>query len=216
MAAARAAGSAGGTRSPETPSATTSGMPPTADATTGLRRAMASRMEMPCASRSEGSTAMSRSAVSAATSSRRPVKMIWSRAGAGSAAACARSASHWDPSPTMASQASGRSGHDIGPGGDQVGMPLLRLQPCDHAHQHRGAGDAALPTKCAARRGKGEARKVHAVGDDGIGRSAAPLARGPWPGSTPTGRSAGPSPASARPAWPRPPRSGRATSAPWP
>ncbi len=106
-ASARAAGVSGGTRMPETPSATTSGMPPTAEATTGLRRAMASRMEMPCASRREGRTAMSRSAVMALMSSRRPVKMILSRAGSGRARAWARSSSHWEPSPTMASQVRG-------------------------------------------------------------------------------------------------------------
>ena len=53
-AAARAAGSSGGTSSPVSPSLTTSGMPPTRDATTAVPHAIASRLTMPSGSYSDG------------------------------------------------------------------------------------------------------------------------------------------------------------------
>jgi hypothetical protein len=50
IASASAAGSSGGTSSPVAPSATTSGMPPTRDATTAVEHAIASRLTMPSGS----------------------------------------------------------------------------------------------------------------------------------------------------------------------
>jgi hypothetical protein len=49
-ASASAAGSSGGTSRPVTPSSTTSGMPPTREATTALAQPMASRLTMPSGS----------------------------------------------------------------------------------------------------------------------------------------------------------------------
>ena len=149
-------------------------MPPTAEATTGRRRAMASRIEIPCASRSEGSTATSISPVMAATSSRRPVKTIRSRAGAGSAAAWARSSASSEPSPTITSQASGAAQdgrHRV----DQVAMPLLRLEAGDHAQQRRAAGNAELAAECAGGDRQVESGQVDPVGNDAERSRAAAL-----------------------------------------
>jgi hypothetical protein len=51
---ASAAGSSGGTRTPVSPSATTSGIPPTRDATTAVEHAIASRFTIPSGSYTEG------------------------------------------------------------------------------------------------------------------------------------------------------------------
>jgi hypothetical protein len=53
-AAASAAGSSGGTSRPVTPSLTTSGIPPTAEATTAVPHAIASRLTIPSGSYSDG------------------------------------------------------------------------------------------------------------------------------------------------------------------
>ena len=55
-AAASAAGSPGGTSTPVSPSTTTSGMPPTRLATTGVPQAIASRLMSPNGSYTEGQT----------------------------------------------------------------------------------------------------------------------------------------------------------------
>ena len=75
---------------------------------------MASRIEIPCASRSDGRTATVRSAVRAETSSRRPVNTTRSETARPRDAAWARSASASEPSPTIASQASGAASRIIG------------------------------------------------------------------------------------------------------
>ncbi len=121
---------------------------------------------MPWASRREGRTAMSRSAVMALMSSRRPVKMIRSRAGAGSVVCLGlqrraeRALAH-DRQPGAR-----RPLHDGRHGGDEVLVPLLRLQAGHDPQQHVRAGDAALVAQAARRGGKGETCEVHAVGNN--------------------------------------------------
>ena len=56
IASASDAGSSGGTSSPVTPPSTTSGMPPTRDATTAVEQAIASRLTMPSGSYTDGQT----------------------------------------------------------------------------------------------------------------------------------------------------------------
>ena len=73
MAAARAAGSSGGTTRP-VPGVTTSSTPPTAVATAGVPAAPVSISETGVPSLSELSTAMSAAAAIAATSARQPTK----------------------------------------------------------------------------------------------------------------------------------------------
>ena len=54
IASASSSGRAGGTRSPVRPSSTTSRMPPTAEATTGVSHAIASRLMSPNGSYTDG------------------------------------------------------------------------------------------------------------------------------------------------------------------
>ena len=193
MARARAPGSAGGTSRPSTPSVMTSGMPPTADATTGRRRAMASRIEMPCASRSDGRTATARSAVMALTSSRRPVKTIRPATRRPRAAAWAFRASASEPSPTMTSQASGAASRIAGMASMRWRWPFSGSRRATTPISRASCGMPNSPRSPQPGRRRGEAREVDPVGDDGEPRAGASLGARPCGGCCRTERSGGPS-----------------------
>ena len=105
-----------------TPSSIISGIPPTSDATTGRDSAIDSRIDRPWASRHDGSTATSNPAVTAGTSSRRPVKITrWATRWA--AAHCSRK-SRREPSPTIRRYASGQVRRTCGHASISVWWPF--------------------------------------------------------------------------------------------
>ena len=135
-------GWSGGTSTPSIPSRMVSGIPPTAEATTGRPAAMASSTARPCASRRDGKTARSNAATTEATSRRGPPNTTRLRARGGKGAdlrpECIglRSLAHQEE-PRM-----GYRGHDRGEGTDQHVVALLRLEPRHDAKEERVRRDA--------------------------------------------------------------------------
>ena len=116
---------------------------------------------------------MSSAAVTAGTSSRRPVKTT--RPEIPSEAAWASSESRSEPSPTMSSQASGWAARTSGQASMQSPVALLGLQASHDADDRRASGDRVVLVERAARLLVVVALQVDAVVDQADRRAGAAL-----------------------------------------
>ena len=180
-----------------TPSRIISGIPPTRLATTGRPSAIASRITRPCASRYDGSTATSSAAVTAGTSSRRPVKTTLAsgracrvptqaspyagvaeqpeRLGLRLERLAARALAH-DQQPRVRDRVENQR-----PRLEERRVALLRLEPRDHADQRRSPARTRTPRAACSTPPAVVAIEVHAVVDHaGSARRSGPR-RGSWP-----------------------------------
>ena len=147
-----------------TPSSTISGIPPTFDATTGRDSAIASRIVRPCASRYDGRTATSSAAVTAGTSSRRPVNTTrWAiRSSARLRLELVAPAALADDQQVGV----GDGAEDAGPRLEQRRVALLGLQPRDDADDLRARLHPVFLGERAARLLVVVALEVDAVVDE--------------------------------------------------